>query len=1134
MTPDYIQHVKHLLLAAGMVLLASPSMAARPGSAEQPYHLRVMADKPVAYWRMDNSEQETLLNHADPAGGLNARPAGHVRLAAEGPRPSSFPIFSTTNTAAGFGKQPGWLVVKDPGAKSLLDFDLGDAITLEAWVSPSSMSNGGYFYVVGKGRTGNPGLAADNQNYALRLAGGNSGAAISFLFRSRGEKSEYHRWTSTSRLAVGDGWHHVAVSFKFGSRGSLQGYIDGQLVKGSWDMAGDTDRAPVVDDDELWIGSALGGQLPSTFHGEIDEVAIYRSSLSAERIASRYQFVPQPVSFAWDKLPLDAVRVEVYEGLAADKSWKYRTLQLTDSYQTDGFAFFDVPGSYSERGIRVDRASPFLLRAGGWITLPKGPHRLLLRARNAARLSLDGTQIVQTPFFSVNSSAHGVVFPVDLSLAPQIRHLPRGDNEQVVNIEGDGKPHQLLLEAIIGGGNRRPETGEISISLATPKGDFQVLSNHWSTKLTEAAWPELIESQRAWLTAINAQRRLHAGAEEQQYWNQRHRWTRDQLKDDHQEIPEAIEGLGNNNAIDRFLAQQLRAHKSTIAPSLSDPAFLRRLSLDTTGKIPSLAQLDKLLADRQPGYRTRWIDQLLEDPGWADHWVSYWQDVLAENPNIVNPTLNNTGPFRWWIHESLADNKPMDRFVTELVMMEGSSYYGGPAGFALATQNDVPMAAKAHILCQAFLGIQMRCARCHDAPFHDWKQHQLFSLAAMLARVEQKVPASSSVPISADKPVQVEVTLPPGSVVKAAWPFDSHAESWPDELVRHPDDSRAQLALEITHPLNRRFARVLVNRIWQRLMGRGLVEPVDDWANAEPSHPALLDWLAQELLRHDYDMKHLARLILSSHAYQRRSVDPQQASLFAGPARRRMTAEQLVDSLLVVSGQPFDAGPMSADIDGARNVSNSLHLGHPRHSWEFASTSNERDRPSLSLPFAQPYISLLETFGWRGSRQNPVSQRSSEVNVLQPAMLHNGTLSRQVTRLTEDSELTHLALSELSTEQLVSQLFKRILSREPDESEVLLFSGLLEPGYRQRIRQLSEQQLQQELAALAPRWKQLPRGRVSWSNHLNIEANKIKQQLEAAVRRGPPASPRLDNDWRLRMEDMVWVLMNSPEFIFLP
>src|SRR6185295_4553659 len=134
------------------------------------------------------------------------------------------------------------------------------------------------------------------------------------------------------------------------------------------------------------------------------------------------------------------------------------------------------------------------------------------------------------------------------------------------------------------------------------------------------------------------------------------------------------------------------------------------------------------------GRRPKLVDLFVSNSSWADNWVGYWQDVLAENPGLLKPQLNNTGPFRTWIYESFRDNKPMDRFATELIMMEGSVYGGSPAGFAMASQNDAPFAEKAHILGKAFLAADMKCARCHDAPHHNFLQKDLFSVAAMLKR----------------------------------------------------------------------------------------------------------------------------------------------------------------------------------------------------------------------------------------------------------------------------------------------------------------------------------------------------------------------------------------------------------------
>ncbi|MEM7386527.1 MAG: DUF1549 domain-containing protein [Verrucomicrobiota bacterium] len=360
-----------------------------------------------------------------------------------------------------------------------------------------------------------------------------------------------------------------------------------------------------------------------------------------------------------------------------------------------------------------------------------------------------------------------------------------------------------------------------------------------------------------------------------------------------------------------------------LAPVIDDLAFLRRVSIDLIGVVPGLDQVRRFTGVPE-GSRREWlIDDLLNDPRWADNWMGYWQDVLAENPNLLKPNLNNTGPFRYWIHEALEDNKPMDRFATELIGMRGSTWNGGAAGFGIATQNDVPMAAKAHIVGTAFLGVEMKCARCHDAPFHRTKQGDLFKLAALLQRQSITVPASSSVPpaffATKTRKSLIDVTLPPGSRVDPKWPFPSIGEVLPAGLYQDPQDPREQAAVRVT--ASRRFAEVLANRVWARFMGAGFVEPVDDWEGKTPSHPRLLSFLADELIRSGYDMKHLVRTIVRSRAYQRKAVDPSAAEGvafprdFSGPLRRRMSAEQIVDSAWHLAGRKMRVGQLSMDID---------------------------------------------------------------------------------------------------------------------------------------------------------------------------------------------------------------------------
>lgn len=572
----------------------------------------------------------------------------------------------------------------------------------------------------------------------------------------------------------------------------------------------------------------------------------------------------------------------------------------------------------------------------------------------------------------------------------------------------------------------------------------------------------------------------------------------------------------------------------TPTPLSEDLDFLRRVTLDTVGVTPTEEEIAEFQSDSSESRRANAIDRLLADPRWADHWTGYWLDVLAENPNIINPTLNNTGPFRWWIYESLLDNKPADLFATELIRMEGSERFGGPAGFATASQNDLPMAAKGIIVSSAFLGVQMKCARCHDAPSHVSMQEDLLQVAALLKQTTIKLPETSSVPAgrlehTGRKPL-IQVTLEPGVEIQPVWPFERYCdEAVADELAENPDNPRDRLAALITAPQNERFAQVMVNRLWQRMMGRGLVESVSDWEMSEPSHPELLRWLGHQLVATGYDLKAVSRLILSSHAYQR-ATDTTLAKtspLFISPAPRRLTAEQIVDSVFHATGTPFDLEEVSLDVDSVRVTNTSITLGKPRRSWMLASTSNERDRPSLSLPRITAVANVLETFGWRGARQDPLSIRETDPNILQPAIYANGIMSIWLTRLSDRHGMTLLALEDQPVEQLVDRIFLRLLTRLPSAEEKQRYVSTLSQGYSDRVIPESER--------VSPeRGPREPVRYVSWSNHLDGAANVLASQKEAEARQGDPPTNALNEDWRLRMEDVLWAVLNAPEWIYTP
>ena len=573
-------------------------------------------------------------------------------------------------------------------------------------------------------------------------------------------------------------------------------------------------------------------------------------------------------------------------------------------------------------------------------------------------------------------------------------------------------------------------------------------------------------------------------------------------------------------------------------PVIPDTAFLRRAYLDTLGIPPTEQEIQEFLQDPSPQKRSKAIDRLLADERCADHDMSLWLDLLAENPTLLNQSLNSTGPFRWFLHEALRDNQPIDRMATELILMRGDAATGGSAGFAMAAENDAPFAAKGHILASAFLGIELQCARCHDSPYHSTTQRDLYSLAAMMQRKPATVPKTSRVPAGFFEENQreslIQVTLKPGEPVKPLWPFAkvTGIQEGPatQTLLENPSDSRERLAALLTSPENRRFPKVIVNRTWKRLMGAGFVEPAHDWEGNRPSHPELLEWLAHQLVSHNYDLRHIQRLILNSQAYQREptgqnlGASPRER-LFNAPDQRRLTAEQIADSLHHAAGAAMDSEELTFVHDGRRPLGKRQSFGKPRRSWMFASLNNERDRPSLSLPRAQSIADVLQAFGWTGSRQKPIPHRDAEPNVLQPGVLANGTLTHRLTRVYQGSSLANLAHDTGSPEKLLDSLFLRFLGREPKPSESAIFLPALAKGFQSRLLPTDKVQ-----SPTTPEQRPL----VTWFNHMAPESNTTQQAIERQVRQGPPPDPRLKHEWRETYEDIVWALINHREFVWIP
>jgi hypothetical protein len=827
------------------------------------------------------------------------------------------------------------------------------------------------------------------------------------------------------------------------------------------------------------------------------------------------------------------VQVEIFEGLPAGKELDPAGKAPTAAYSEPAFAFVHTPTKFSPSAVPLDRSTPFVLRATFERTLAAGEYSFRLRARGAAAFEVDGSRIATTKAQKPNTSGDDPVPPEVVRDGTPLRPLAYPHQDSVARLNLEAGVHRFTLVAVIGGKGLYPTPGELCVSFGKPGELERLLGPDGSPPLTDEAWDAYAASSEARHRAADIESRHAAGAEVAASWRTRHKSVKEYVNAQPAiPAPRVSASMPVLNDIDRFLGVRLEEAKVAPTELTSDLEYLRRVTLDTTGQIPTPEEIRSFLAQPAKERRALALKRLLASPGWADHWVSYWQDVLAENPGILKPDLNNTGPFRWWLLQSFQDNIPFDRFVAELVAMEGSVVRGGPAGFAQATLNDAPMAAKADIVSQAFLGQKMSCARCHDAPFHPFKQKDLFGLAAMLNGKPMTLPATSTVPsIPGGRKPAVTVALKAGEAIPPEWPFKNlldHDESGPLPGTGAP--SRREVAAFIISPRNERFPQVIANRVWKRYMGLGIVEPADDWARSNPSHPELLKYLGREFVASGYDLKHLAGLILSSHAYQRKPVAKlaeqtgAKGRLFAGPARRGLTAEQIVDSLHLAAGKTFDCESLNLNPAGDRSASQFLEMGRPARSWQMTALSNERDRPALALPIAQSVADMLTAYGWRQSRQNPATTRDDAPSPMQSLILANGVLGTRIVRLSDDSAFTALALDGRTLKNLIEETSMRILSRPPTTEESRAFIALLEPHFASRRVEGAE----------AVNNARKSDSRVSWSNHLSAEATLIRMEEERRLRLGDQPTKRLKPEFRERYEDVLWAMVNTPEFVMMP
>lgn len=360
------------------------------------------------------------------------------------------------------------------------------------------------------------------------------------------------------------------------------------------------------------------------------------------------------------------------------------------------------------------------------------------------------------------------------------------------------------------------------------------------------------------------------------------------------------------NPVDRILGPYLKEHGVTFGEPVTDSVFARRVYIDLIGLLPTPEQLATFESDPEADKRTRLVDALLDNRReYATHWLTFWNDALRNGyagPGFID---NGRGQLTGWLFKSLYENKPYDQFVRELVDPPpgagSEAFTKGIVWRGVVNSSQRPEMQAAQNLSQVFFGLNLKCASCHDSPISEWRLTDSYALASVFA----------------EKPLELHrCDKPLGTVSEIGFIYPQLGTI---DAAAPKVERQKQLAMLVTSPQNGRLSRTIVNRLWAQLVGRGIVEPVDEMDN-KPWSADLLDFLAADLQDHGYDLKHTLRTICTSQAYQMASVGAverrEAGYVFRGPHVRRLTAEQYLDALSMLTGNWQEVTPAMLARDG--------------------------------------------------------------------------------------------------------------------------------------------------------------------------------------------------------------------------
>ncbi len=468
--------------------------------------------------------------------------------------------------------------------------------------------------------------------------------------------------------------------------------------------------------------------------------------------------------------------------------------------------------------------------------------------------------------------------------------------------------------------------------------------------------------------------------------------------------------LSMSATVDEEVARKWQEKELTPSPLSDDSEFLRRVSLDLTGVVPSPNEVVAFLQDESPDKRRTKIDELLERDAYADHFSVVWMQILVGNELLAR--VQQVAAVRPWLIDAFKKNLPYDKFVKEVVAAEGVTDEDGSTNFMLRFDQETAAIDAAAVVSRIFLGVQIQCAQCHNHPYEKWSKDQFHNLAAFFSRLRRTRVFGEDgkrVAFAIKEDLRGRYIMPDSNPPRQMEPIFLTGEKGD---ASPGANLRMQYARWMISQENPWFAPMIVNRYWALFMGRGLVEPIDDFGDSNPAtHPELLQKLAADFVAMGYDLQYLCRVLTNSKTYQLASKttgnNADDRKYYSHARLRALSPEQLLNSLMLATG----LAQQSVGLDGEKA--------------------------------AQLRMQILQRFIFVFGNDEGAEEVNFEGTIPQVLMMLNGKLTNDAVRAASKTGLAELLEDVEQPALRVERLFLAALGRYPTSEETKGFVGWL-------------------------------------------------------------------------------------------